>query len=896
LIHGIHLLFRWSFISLFILFFGATLWLIYGVSLDRVEVGGYKVEKLYLKLDKKLTLRADRVILPKRKAKPSFSRIDKTFDNIRYMLALFEEISLFRVDFNNNRFALFYADDILYIRSKDYEIAGNLDRNGSVLTARIPMLFVKKYELYLQGDLHYDYVTGALETEGSYEIDAIKGSFRAVKKDGNVRFALNSEETEQIKKTVRRFALPSAIESWIVDKIDAKRYKIDYCQGAFEVDKNGIVDFKLDKLKAQVRAEGVRIRFHNAVNPATAERLYVRYQDHSLLFIPENASYMKRPLKGTTVSIKHLGDAKPATLYLDLHVRTDIEKEVHDILSAYGLHIPIRHNGKNNRIRLKLRIPLQQRQRGIKAELFATLDSGMLFIAQARFPVCKGGKIHYDKNGITIKRLCIQDWWYEGILDGDVDLGARRARLQLHLKRLALGSKKVPFLVLKEKNVPVIIRFKNDITIDIPKLAFHLKKHKEKLDVTLNDVSLLRPYIRNPLFIAKSGRVRFSSSDMIRFNFRGEIEKDHCIFYGKNGVCYVRIPLEGYYNGKTESLYFSAFGGRFTFDNKKALVRVRKLNIDLKRLLELIQDTAKKKKATLVRNHLVIEGSRSQIRYGRYRLVTDTYDIEIFPNGDIKAYGSLDGDVVKFTRKKGKFHVRAHRIKDTMLHPLINFTGLKGGRYSITLDGDPDKTMQGRIIVEGGVLSDFKAYNNTLAFINTVPALATLQRPGFSKKGFEIEAGVVNYRIQGDRLILEKVYLKGKTATVVGKGTVELKTGKVDVDLAIRTVKDFAKIVGNIPVVGYLLLGEDKSVTIGMKVTGTLENPKIETNVAKDILMLPVRMLERIITSPAKLDDTPTLPQLPPKNEANSLPRNHTSKHFSEKKTNPTKMHDGEMF
>ena len=43
----------------------------------------------------------------------------------------------------------------------------------------------------------------------------------------------------------------------------------------------------------------------------------------------------------------------------------------------------------------------------------------------------------------------------------------------------------------------------------------------------------------------------------------------------------------------------------------------------------------------------------------------------------------------------------ALRIQDKALHPLINFDGLSEGRYSLKLAGDPDGTMEGKIIIEG---------------------------------------------------------------------------------------------------------------------------------------------------------------------------------------------------
>ena len=247
---------------------------------------------------------------------------------------------------------------------------------------------------------------------------------------------------------------------------------------------------------------------------------------------------------------------------------------------------------------------------------------------------------------------------------------------------------------------------------------------------------------------------------------------------------------------------------------------------------------------------LVILGEKSNLRYGQYMLLLDSYDMEIEPNGDIKAIGSLEGDIVKFDRKGREFYLQALRIKDKMLHPLIRFKGLKNGRYSIKKLGDPDKMMKGQIIVEGGVLSDFKAYNNTLAFINTIPALATLSSPGFSQKGFKIKEGVVEYRMIGDQFIFDSIYIKGSSASIVGKGVLDAKRGTISIDLAIQTARELGKFVGNLPLLGYILMGKDKSMTVGLKITGTLDKPKVETSAAKEILTLPLQIIKRTLESP----------------------------------------------
>ena len=195
--------------------------------------------------------------------------------------------------------------------------------------------------------------------------------------------------------------------------------------------------------------------------------------------------------------------------------------------------------------------------------------------------------------------------------------------------------------------------------------------------------------------------------------------------------------------------------------------------------------------------------------------------------------------------------MEALRIKDKVLHPLINFKGLQEGRYSLIKKGDPEKVMSGQIIVEGGVMSGFKAYNNVLAFVNTLPALAVLHKPGYSDKGFTIVEGVVEYRmINKTKVVFDSINIRGTSATIVGKGELDLEKKTIKMDLAIQVAREFGKVIGNIPLVGYILMGKDKSITVGLKVSGSLDAPKVETTTVESILSLPFDIIKRALQSP----------------------------------------------
>ncbi len=899
-IHVLHVAVRDFFIVLIVLLAAGFFWLIHGITFEKLTFGSYEIDGLYIKLDKKLTLNAKHVIIPKSKAKPSFKNVDKTFDRIRNLLDYFDSIYLEKVDFQNNHFSVFYMDDVLYIASDDYEIAGNIEHKNNKLIADVSMLHIKGYKTTLSGKLSYDLKSHVLETGGTFETYGIKGNFRALKQGEMLVYALNSNPFANLRPLIERIGMPKVIESWIIDKVRAKKYRLVYLKGKVPIGKEGL-KMGLAALKGKARLNDVNITFNEKVDPVHAEELMLTYEKGNLYFALKHADYKGRSVEGSTVTIKHIVGPQTPVLTLDLHAQTPMDMEVHDILKAYGLYIPLWHSGADDKAVVTLKIPLVKGKKKIKTTVDAVLGKGQASIAG--FPLyTKGGEVYVSGKKATLRHIKVAELWFRGEVNGELDIDTKQADLMLDVKRAQLGKKEAPILVMQEQEVPMKLAYDNGVEVTFPTLQTKIAKSDKQTHITLNRLEKIIPYLTSNYLGISGGNLDIVTDNLEQFRFFGKLKKDLCFFYEKRDVCYTYIPVSGTVDTKTEALKFEAFNKRLVFNSEKSMVKLHDINIDLKRFIEE-QKRAKKRspKSPFGKKKMVILGKNSELRYDKYRLVTDSYDIEVKPNGDIKAIGIKDGDVVKMTKKGNYFFMQALRIKDKMLHPLINFKGLKGGRYSLKKEGDPSKKMKGRILIEGGVLSDFKAYSNTLAFVNTLPALATLNSPGFSSQGFKIEEGVIEYTMTPEKIVFDSVYLKGNTATVVGKGTVWL-TGnkKVDVDLAIQTVREFGKVVGKIPLLGYILMGDDNSMTVGLKIGGTLDEPKVSTSVAKDILTLPLEILKRTITAPAHMNlpkqqapDIPDSHQKPePKQKTKENKRRTNLKQtsaLSEKKSVPTR-------
>ena len=822
------------------------MWLKVGIHVDKLILGKYEIDGLYIKLDKKLTLKAHNIVIPKTRSKTSFQNIDRTFDYIKYLFTFFHYIELERVDFKNNDYQVIFSDNILYITSDEYEIAGNIERVGQRLIADVSMLYIKKENINIVGKLTYFLQKDRLETEGAFDAYNVKGNFAAFKENNMVSFAVKSDTFSDLRTVIDKVTLHPTIKSWIVDKVQAKRYKLYSLVGKGNVANN---EFKMDfdSLRGEALVEDVKIYYKEKLAPVLAESLILTYKDGGLYFDLKVPRYKDRDLDGSKVSIVDLIGKKPTTLIVDLHIKSVIDSVVHEILKAYGLHIPVTQKESMVKVDVKIDVPLKKSTKKTSVFVNVDLEEGDVYINKVKLPVVKGN-VQYDKGFITLKDIDLKESWYEGRANGKIDIKTKKVDLIFNAKQVSIGEGKEKFFILKNKELPLTLDYSNNIVAELSTLKLKIVNRPEDMLIKVGAIEKLKPYLKDLGVQVDGGNLDITTKDFKTYSFEGELKRNSCFIYDNN-MCHTRIPCKGTLT--KNGLNFYAFDNRLNINVSKSLIKLKNLNIDLK---EFFLANDKNKKSIEIKNKkIVILGKKSKLRYDDFTLVTDSYNIEIKSNGDIKAIGSLDSDIVRLTKKGTQLSIQALRMKDKMLHPLINFDGLKRGRYTFQGSGDPNKVMKGKIIIEGGVMSDFKAYNNTLAFINTVPALATLNSPGFSEKGFNITEGVAEYRRIGDRVIFDSIYVKGKSATIVGKGELNLKKNTINMDMAIQTARELGKAVGSIPLFGYILMGEDKSMTVGLKITGTLDKPKVQTSAAKEILTLPLDILKRTIQAPAHI-------------------------------------------
>ena len=180
---------------------------------------------------------------------------------------------------------------------------------------------------------------------------------------------------------------------------------------------------------------------------------------------------------------------------------------------------------------------------------------------------------------------------------------------------------------------------------------------------------------------------------------------------------------------------------------------------------------------------------------------------------------------------------------------LFALSKFKSGKLSFSMHGTT-KDYKGLMHIKNTTILDYKILNNILAFVNTIPSLVTFSLPGYSKNGLEVKSAYINFNSKDDVFDISDISLDSKEMDIVGRGTASF--AKNEIDIKLNLISDLGSSVAKIPVVGYILLGED-SISTSMKISGKLNDPSVKSLIAKDIAVAPLNIIKRTLLLPFHL-------------------------------------------
>ena len=247
--------------------------------------------------------------------------------------------------------------------------------------------------------------------------------------------------------------------------------------------------------------------------------------------------------------------------------------------------------------------------------------------------------------------------------------------------------------------------------------------------------------------------------------------------------------------------------------------------------------------------NIIFHSKNCYLYFTKYKhIISDSINLQYY-NDIVTAQLKHDKGNAGFKLDNKTFHFYGENFNNKFMEHLFTLSKFYGGSLDFNIDGTFDD-YDGIIYIKDTTVLDYKVLNNILAFVNTVPSLVTFSLPGYSKKGLPVKNAYMKFHANKTLFNISDIYMHSKELDIIGHGTTDVDKNSINLQLNLKT--DIGSNLQKIPLVGYIILGNDR-ISTTLSVTGKLTDPKIHSLIAKDIAVAPFNIIKRTLLLPFHL-------------------------------------------
>ncbi|NPA66683.1 MAG: DUF3971 domain-containing protein, partial [Epsilonproteobacteria bacterium] len=405
-------------------------------------------------------------------------------------------------------------------------------------------------------------------------------------------------------------------------------------------------------------------------------------------------------------------------------------------------------------------------------------------------------------------------------------------------------------ILYQNNKIPLTLSLHDtSIQVDAKELRAHFLSTQEYWKLELDSLNILskKSKLLKKYSLNNGSMVFTKRNNENIIKFKGKIKYKYALLTTKNKS--IRdYKVDGYIS-KRFNIYIDVNDKVNIKIANPIKIALHDTGINLQETLAFVENLQKQKDKTNKPFELFVKGKNTFIKLDKERLVLcDSIDLQYF-NDILTAQITHKKGKAGFKLQKSLFHLYGSGFSDVFMENLFQISKFKGGTLDFSIAGKLDD-YSGIFFVKNTTMLDYVILNNVLAFINTVPSLATFSLPGYDKNGLFVENAYMRFESKNKHYTISDLYIGSKEITILGKGVVDLNTDSIDLTMNLKT--DLGSNISKIPVVGYILLDGD-TISTTLKVHGPLKDPKVETMLAQDIVVAPLNIILRTLTLPYKL-------------------------------------------
>ena len=836
--------------------------LVKGINIDNIRAPNAKISGLYIKLDKKLIVTIDEVIILKpnediKQSTDGLSSLDVVLNKIPYLYIFFDTIEAKSIKYNNEEARLKYSDKNIFADSKYLTMqTKSIFYNNGNMELDFEKLLFKDYYISLSGKLNGMLHENIYSFDGRYDLYDVVGDLKLDFSNNILSYNANSDEFKYksfenlMNNLTLHINLPEEAQSWIYKDIKADTYKLSSFSGKVDIKTFNIFP---NEMKGVAEALDVNVTFHENLTAAKAQKADISFANDELVIMINNGTYKGAKLKNNSnVTISNIIDNDKLNIQVNLFSSELIDDRIIEIIKAYGIEAPVKQLSGKNDAYVGIFVNINPFNVDVKGDIQA-YDSNLTIADIPFYSKYANVKLHNARLDFNSSNLQMHNLFD---IDANASLYASDKILIANatINNFNLNANNTTIAKIQNLSTEALMFIIDDgVKFEIDDFDIALTFAKNSL-FEFNSVEKIYEFI--PLaneYGVKKGKVSISTEDF----------ED---FYGLAYLYDIKdIPLK--YNNETIDMFEGEFF--ISKDNVHAksfneffdINMSDELNISIKDIdLVVTQDMiSKEEKAKKTNNNQQIPINFASTNASiiveplNATIVSNSINVNVDKHGDIIANFHEDNGFIDVAKSDNNLNVYANDFTSSFVNNIINKEFFKGGKFNTYIEGNSTEHFNGVFSFTDSALKNFTLLNNLAAFINTIPALATLNDPRFSSNGYPIKNGFVEFARIEDFLYISNIFLEGYSTDVLGIGYVELDTKNIYMDLEISTLKALSSIIDFIPLVNYIILGEDGKITMRLAVRGTYDNPKIETNVIEGVAKSPFNVLKRVLLTPFRI-------------------------------------------
>ena len=847
------------FIKFFIILILSLLLLLkYGIKINDFEFYGVKLEQLYIKLDKKLIVRAKQIKLTSFKKDVAQKASDKQLLNLSqgvdYLETFFQEISLESVQIGDDfKIKILFLDDIFFVDSPylNIDIKFQNEQQDGIDRFIVRNLSLKDFNVSISGEGSANFDKDDYKFDGNFTSHELNGKLSFALKDTLLTYKAYDVNAGSIKDFIAeldsRIHLNSEVKNWIYGYIVADDYHLNEINGKADLKEN---DLFLNELNATANAKNLLVKFDKGLPAVNVAEANITLNNSKLKFDLTAPVYKGKKLDGSNVAINNIFDEKSANLELFIKTNSIYDEAINEILRAYKINVPVRQLSGKMDASLKILIKLDEKslenfdEKSVIANGDFKISDAVLDIAGSKFnaksalvKLVNTSALNIDASGFGLD-------FFRANAKADINLQKSTGEIKGVIESFDLKEKNDEILAFKNEPFSALLDFSkpNETTLSIEPFGINLSFGDESVIATKNSEFIMQ----NSPLLKQNGVLGFEdvsikSKDFTNLEILAKGLKFDMPFLDKNG---------SKYDSDDFLITVSKAGVKVQSASKKLSLNIAEKGIEAKSNdlnLLVLDDNSTKEQSTPL--ELFAKNGDIILKDLNKTLPFTSFSAE--KKGKSTSLNGLakQGRVGYFSDEKS-INLDATDISGEFINGLLGTKSFEGGKFRLKMLGENSKNFKAEVRFFGTYLKDYIFYQRLLNFLNSVPSLLSFKTPDFNDKGFTVKNGKILLTRKGDVIEFLAIEMIGTSADIGGRGTIDLKSKKINIDLELKILKDASGIIDKIPLINQIILGKDRSLSTVIAIRGTTEKPEYSTQILQDALLSPLKIIRNVLQAP----------------------------------------------